>query len=71
MSKPRFNDYRSIAAKFSSAGTCGHPIKAGDLIGCARRGRDSFTQCRDCWHRWQAENEEADRLEYSSSYGGY
>lgn len=63
MSKPRFNDYREITAKFDSTGSCGHPIKTGDVIGWARRHRQSHTQCSECWSRWVAENREADAIE--------
>ena len=70
MNGPRFSKYRSITAKFSSVGTCGHEIKTGDCIGYARLGRDGFTQCADCWGSWQAENDEADRLE-AAAFGGY
>ena len=71
MSKPRFNAYRSLAAKFAGTGTCGHPIKAGDVIGYARQGRESFTRCPDCWSAWQSENADADRYEASFAGAGY
>ena len=70
----RFNDYQGITAKFSSTGTCGHPIATGDDIGWARgnrrRGRKSETQCADCWAKWVDENAEADRLEAQSPFYG-
>jgi hypothetical protein len=62
----RFNQYRSIRAKFSSTGKCGHAITKGDLIGWSPRG--SETCCAACWSRWQAENAEAEAYEYQHSY---
>ena len=49
----RFDNYRAIAAKFASAGTCGHPIKEGDNIGYSRH---HGTRCAACWAAWSAEN---------------
>lgn len=63
MSTARFNDYREIAAKFDSTGSCGHPIKKGDRIGYARKGGQSHTSCPNCWSRWVAENREAAAIE--------
>ena len=66
----RFNDFRSIEAKFDSTATdCGkreiqgHKIRKGDIIGYARSGRTSHTHCAECWQRWTAENQEADMIE--------
>jgi len=64
----RFCDYRGITARYDSDGGCGHPIKQGDHIGYARKGRKSNTRCADCWQVWTAENAEADMLESSGCY---
>ncbi len=61
----RFDSYREIQARFDSTGSCGHPIKRGDVIGWNKRVRK--TQCAACWARWVAENREADQIE--SGYG--
>lgn len=71
MPAPRFDRYVEIKAKFNSMSTdCGmlnngggHEIKAGEIIGYARVGRNSHTHCAACWARWKAENEEADAIE--------
>jgi len=57
----RFDNYRTITARFDSMGSCGHPIKAGDRIGYNPRVHKAL--CAECWRVWQAENAEADRLE--------
>ena len=57
----RFYNYREISARFNSDGSCGHAIAKGDSIGWNSRNKQ--TQCADCWHRWCAENAEADILE--------
>lgn len=55
MSARNFNQYRELVAKFDSAGTCGHPIARGDVIGFSRLGRWSSpqTQCAQCWDAWK------------------
>jgi hypothetical protein len=58
----RFNQYRSIVAKFDQEGFCGHKIRRGDTIGWCSHARHA-TQCKDCWSRWQAENAEAEVYE--------
>lgn len=63
----RFNQYRSIRAKFASKATCGHAVAKGDVIGWSPRSGE--TSCKDCWQRWQAENAEAEALE--SGYMAY
>jgi len=57
----RFQNYREIAARFASTGTCGHAMAKGDIIGWHPRIKK--TQCADCWRRWCAENAEADLVE--------
>ena len=66
MSYDRFCNYREISAPFDTTGTCGHPIKKGDRIGWNRRA--SKLQCAACWHKWVAENLEADYLERCGAY---
>jgi len=65
MSADRFDNYGTIEARFNSVGACGHPIHRGELIGYNRRNRK--TMCAECWHKWQAENAEADYLEANPS----
>ena len=60
-SEDRFDNYREIAARFASTGTCGHEIKKGDPIGWHSGLKK--THCTDCWRRWCAENAEADMAE--------
>lgn len=43
----RFDNYRDIAARFDSTGTCGHDIRKGDRIGWHPKLKK--TQCADCW----------------------
>lgn len=57
----RFSNYRQITAKYSSTGSCGHQISPGDVIGYHPELKKA--QCADCWHKWSAENAEADRIE--------
>ena len=57
----RFYNYREIAARFASTGSCGHEITKGDRIGWHPKLK--ITQCATCWLRWVAENAEADMLE--------
>ena len=57
----RFYNYREIAARFASTGSCGHEISKGDVIGWQPKLKK--TQCAACWQRWVAENAEADMLE--------
>ncbi len=64
-SQDRFQNYRTITAKFASIGKCGHPIAKGDTIGYHRI---HGCQCPACWQRWTAENQEADMLEQQSGY---
>ena len=49
----RFDNYRQIAAKFASTGTCGHAIKKGETIGYSRL---HGTRCAACWSQWAGEN---------------
>lgn len=65
----RFQNYISIAARFDSTGTCGHPIKRGDPIGYNRVLRR--TSCRDCWATWVFENQQADAMERELATGCY
>jgi hypothetical protein len=66
LSADRFPNYRDIEARFDSTGSCGHPIKKGDRIGYNKRAGGK-TMCAECWHRWCAENAEADYLEANPS----
>jgi hypothetical protein len=60
-SRDRFDNYRSIVARFASLAACGHQVKAGDPIGYNPRLKK--TVCTDCWRRWVAENAEAEVYE--------
>lgn len=64
----RFYNYRQIAAKFASRGTCGHEIAKGDNIGYHPTTKNTF--CPACWDAWCAENAaaEADERQYASCY---
>lgn len=62
----RFDNYVGLFAKFSTPASktlCGHAVKEGEVIGWSKR---HGVRCKDCWARWQAENEEEDRLERSA-----
>jgi hypothetical protein len=65
----RFDNYRTIEARFDSLGSCGHQIRRGDQIGY--NPRNKRTQCPACWARWTAENREADALEFCGSDCAY
>jgi hypothetical protein len=77
----RFNDCREIVAKYPgkchNAKTCGAAVEVGDIIGYARKGRESAVFCQDCWTKWCAENAAADMdeqfymTESDGSYDGY
>lgn len=69
VSAVRFSDFRGIAARFASVGTCGHEIEKGDSIGYAPRSQQ--TSCADCWRSWSYENAEADLCEQNFSGYGY
>jgi len=57
----RFDNYRDIAARFDSTGSCGHSIRKGDPIGWHPKLKK--TQCKECWRKWCAENAEAESME--------
>ena len=70
---PRFDDCRAITAKYPGksnmcgAAVGGHEIRAGDVIGYARRkwsqgGGQSFVMCAVCWSHWVEENRLADAI---------
>jgi hypothetical protein len=62
-----FDNYREIAARFNSVGTCGHEIKVSDRIGY--NGRLKRTQCAGCWAKWCGDNEDAAMYEMSLPAG--
>lgn len=64
----RFDNYRTITARFASTGKCGHPIKQGDTIGY---NKQHGCQCAACWERWSAENAAAAADEAMMGGGGY
>ena len=52
----KFNDYRTIAAKFDSTANCGHQVRKGDQIGYAKpRYGEAKVKCAECWRKWQVE----------------
>jgi len=57
----RFDNYREIEARFASTGTCGHAIGKGERIGWHPRLKKTY--CPTCWHKWCAENAEAEAIE--------
>lgn len=64
-----YNQYREIAARFESKGTCGHEIHKGDVIGYSpapRKWLDAETQCAECWRKWSADV--ANEQEYCNGY---
>lgn len=64
----RFDNYRTIQARFNSTGGCGHEIIQGQTIGY--NGRLKRTMCPDCWAKWCTENAEAQAYEEQYSYCG-
>jgi len=64
----RFQNYRTITARFASKATCGHEIKAGDQVGYNPRLKPAKTVCAECWRRWVAENCEAEMYEFNLPY---
>jgi hypothetical protein len=56
-SADRFDNYRTIIARFGSVGSCGHAISEGDSIGYHRGLRKTI--CTECWSKWVQENIEA------------
>ena len=57
----RFDNYRTIIAKYNSIGFCGHEIKKGDEAGYNPSLQK--VRCSACWHKWAAENREAQAYE--------
>jgi hypothetical protein len=53
----RFNNYRTIVARFDSIGFCGHQIKKGDSVGY--NGKLKRVRCEACFTKWKHENKEA------------
>ena len=72
MPSPRYDRLHEITARFNSQNCINgqHQIRQGDKIGYARRGRQSFVCCTDCWRQWEAENAAADfdEMRYASQY---
>ena len=67
----RFDDFRPLDAKFTSIADCGHTATKGTRIGYSRgpwRGAKPEICCASCYSKWEAENDDAARME---SCGGY
>ena len=68
-SADRFSNYRELSARRAELGSCSHPIQIGDRIGWHPKLKKTY--CAECWRRWVNENDEAERIERQSPYGGY